>query len=266
MLAQAQTQEVLRPWRQQTERLAVIAVLSVLGLLLVTGSLTWRVRRVLAQEERHLEASRLAASVFSHSSDLIAITDSLGRVLTVNPTFERTLGFSAQEVVGRKLGEWQDGRAAPAGLTPLWTALASEDTWEGKVQERCKDGSELIGWLAASAIRDARQHVVNYVFVLRDLSRLHADQATIRKLSQVVKQSPLGILITSTAPAIEYGNPEFFRICGFSPEELLGVNPRIMQSGQTPVTTYRAMWAALKQGNAWEGRIYQSPQGRQPLH
>ena len=255
VLAQAQTQEVLRPWRQQTERLAVIAVLSVLGLLLVTGSLTWRVRRVLAQEERHLEASRLAASVFSHSSDLIAITDSLGRVLTVNPTFERTLGFSAQEVVGRKLGEWQDGRAAPAGLTPLWTALASEDTWEGKVQERCKDGSELIGWLAASAIRDARQQVVNYVFVLRDLSRLHADEATIRKLSQVVEQSPLGILITSTAPAIEYGNPEFFRICGFSPEELLGVNPRIMQSGQTPVTTYRAMWAALKQGNAWEGEF-----------
>ena len=247
VLAQAQTQEVLGPWRQQTERLAVIAVLSVLGLLLVTGSLTWRVRRVLAQEERHLEASRLAASVFSHSSDLIAITDSWGRVLTVNPTFERTLGFSAQEVVGRKLGEWQDDRAAPAGLTPLWTALASEDTWEGKVQERCKDGSELIGWLAASAIRDARQQVVNYVFVLRDLS--------LRKLSQVVKQSPLSILITSTAPAIEYGNPAFFRICGFSPEELLGVNPRIMQSGQTPVATYRAMWAALKQGNAWEGEF-----------
>ena len=157
--------------------------------------------------------------------------------------------------MGRKLGEWQDGRAAPAGLTPLWTALASEDTWEGKVQERCKDGSELIGWLAASAIRDARQQVVNYVFVLRDLSRLHADEATIRKLSQVVEQSPLGILITSTAPAIEYGNPEFFRICGFSPEELLGANPRIMQSGQTPVTTYRAMWAALKQGNAWEGEF-----------
>lgn len=243
---------MLRPWRQQTGRLAVIAVLSVLGLLLVTGSLTWRVRRVLAQEERHLEASRLAASVFSHSSDLIAITDN-GPSADGQST-PRHLGFSAQEVVGRKLGEWRDGRAAPAGLPSRCGRPWPVKTREGKVQERCKDGSELIGWLAASAIRDARQQVVNYVFVLRDLSRLHADQATIRKLSQVVEQSPLSILITSTAPAIEYGNPEFSHL-RFSPEELLGVNPRIMQSGQTPVTTYRAMWAALKQGNVWEGEF-----------
>ena len=256
VLSQASRQEVLRPWQRQTRSLALIAALTVAALLLVTGTLTWRVQRTLMREERHLEESRLAASVFSHTSDLIAITDSQGRVLTVNPAFEQGLGFSAQEVQGRKLGEWVDGLPAPANFAELWAAMGSCGTWQGEVQERRKDGSTLTGWLAISAVRDHQGQVANYVGVLRDLSRLQADAATIRKLSLAVEQSPTSIVITSTEPAIEYANPEFFRSTGYSAQELLGANPSILQSGQTPAATYSAMWSALHAGQVWHGEFF----------
>ncbi|WP_084153932.1 sensor domain-containing diguanylate cyclase [Simplicispira psychrophila] len=255
VLSQASRQEVLRPWQQQTHSLALIAALTVAVLLLVTGALTWRVQRTLAREERYLEESRLAANMFSRSSDLIAITDGHKRVLTVNPAFEQGLGFSAQEVLGRRLGEWVDGRPAPANFAELWTAMDSHGTWQGEVQEQRKDGSTLTGWLAVNAIRDSQRQVVNYVGVLRDLSRLHEDEATIRKLSLAVEQSPVSIVITSTEPVIEYANPQFFRSTGYTPQEVLGRNPRVLQSGQTPKATYTAMWATLCAGQMWLGEF-----------
>ena len=255
VLSQTPRQEVLRPWERQTRSLVLIAVACVTVLLLATGALTRRVQRMLTREERHLEESRLAASVFSHTSDLIAITDCQGRVLTVNPAFEQGLGFSAQEVQGRKLGEWVDGLPAPTNFAELWAGMGSHGTWQGEVQERRKDGTPLTGWLAISAVRDHQGQVVNYVGVLRDLSRLQADAATIRKLSLAVEQSPTSIVITSTEPAIEYANPEFFRSTGYSAQELLGANPSILQSGQTPVATYSAMWSALHAGQVWQGEF-----------
>lgn len=255
VLAQADRQEVLRPWQQQTRSLALIAALTVAVLLLVTGALTWRMQRTLAREERYLEESRLAASVFSHSSDLMAITDSHRRVVAVNPAFEQSLGFTAQEVLGRRLGEWAEGRCVPANFAQLWAAMASHDTWQGEVQERRKDGTALTGWLAVSAVRDHHGQVVHYVGVMRDLSRRHEDEATIRKLSLAVEQSPVSIVITSTEPVIEYANPQFFRTTGYTPEEVLGSNPRVLQSGQTAQSTYMAMWAALSAGQMWQGEF-----------
>lgn len=255
VLSQATREDVLRPWQQQTDRLALIAALTVIVLLLVTGALTWRVQRTLAREDRYLEESRLAASVFLHSSDLIAITDGQRRVMAVNPAFEQALGFSAQEVLGRRLGEWAKGRCAPANFAELWAAMASHGTWQGEVQERRKDGTALTGWLAVSAVRDHHGQVVNYVGVLRDLSRRHEDEATIRKLSLAVEQSPVSIVITSTEPVIEYANPQFFRSTGYSPQEVLGSNPRVLQSGQTAQSTYMAMWAALSTGQMWQGEF-----------
>lgn len=256
VLSQASSHAVLAPWRAQTRSLVLIAVACVTVLLLATGALTRRVQRMLTHEERYLEASRLAASVFAHSSDLIAVTDGQGRVITVNPALEQGLGFSAQELLGRRLGEWIPGQPMPPALVEMWAALGSQGRWQGEVQERRKDGTLLSGWLAVDAIRDHYGQVVNYVGVLRDLSRLQDDAATIRRLSLAVEQSPTSIVITSLEPTIEYGNPEFFRSTGYSAQELLGANPSILQSGQTPAATYSAMWSALHAGQVWHGEFF----------
>ena len=255
VLSQASSRDVLLPWQGQVRNLALGALTLVAVLLLVTGALTRRVQRTLAREEHYMEQISLAASVFLHTSDLIAITDAQGQVVAVNPAFERGMGFEAQEVLGRRVGEWAPGRAAPTAFAELWATLGSRSTWQGEVQERRKDGSVLTGLLAVNAVRDHEGRVVNYVGVLRDLSRLHADAATIRKLSLAVEQSPTSIVITSTAPAIEYANPQFYRSTGYTPQEVLGVNPNVLRSGQTPAATYEAMWAALRAGQVWRGEF-----------
>ena len=80
-------------------------------------------------------------------------------------------------------------------------------------------------------------------------------ESQVRKLSQAVEQSPESIVITNLQGQIEYVNDSFVRISGYRREELIGQNPKILQSGKTPAETYHAMWSALRQGDVWSGEF-----------
>ncbi|MBU6399707.1 MAG: response regulator, partial [Verrucomicrobia bacterium] len=77
----------------------------------------------------------------------------------------------------------------------------------------------------------------------------------LRQLSVAVEQSPMSIVITDPQGAIEYVNPNFVELTGYTPAEVLGRNSRLLQSGQTPPETYRQMWAALSAGHVWRGEF-----------
>ena len=77
----------------------------------------------------------------------------------------------------------------------------------------------------------------------------------LRKLSQAVEQSPSMMFITDTDGIIEYANQKFFEVSGYSPQEVLGKNPNILQSKQTPTTLYKELWDTIKSGKVWRGEL-----------
>ena len=91
-----------------------------------------------------------------------------------------------------------------------------------------------------------------------DITERKLAEASLRKLALAVEQSPESIVITDAEARIEYVNDAFLKTTGHSRDELLGKNPRVLQSGRTPPETYAAMWDALAQGNPWKGEFYNS--------
>lgn len=77
----------------------------------------------------------------------------------------------------------------------------------------------------------------------------------LRKLAQAVEQSPESIVITNLVPEIEYINQALLEQTGYSPEELIGRNPSILQSGKTSTKSYQAMWSELNRGHSWQGEF-----------
>ncbi len=77
----------------------------------------------------------------------------------------------------------------------------------------------------------------------------------LRKLSLAVLQSPVSIVITDLEGRIEYVNPAFSQISGYSAEEARGQNPRLLKSNRTPRETYQELWATLAAGKVWRGEF-----------
>jgi len=86
-------------------------------------------------------------------------------------------------------------------------------------------------------------------------NEVQARDQSLGKLSLAVEQSPESIVITDLEGRIEYVNESFVRKTGYSREEALGANSRILKSNKTPPESYQTMWASLTQGQVWQGEF-----------
>jgi PAS domain S-box-containing protein len=85
---------------------------------------------------------------------------------------------------------------------------------------------------------------------------LDKSEAELRKLYRAVEQSPNSIVITDTNGAIEYVNPHFTRVTGYSFDEVIGQNPRILKSGLYETDDYRLLWETISAGHEWHGEFH----------
>ncbi|MDP3538711.1 MAG: response regulator [Azonexus sp.] len=87
----------------------------------------------------------------------------------------------------------------------------------------------------------------------RDL--LAAQIETLLKLTTAVEQSPASVVITDLDAGIQYVNPRFSEVTGYCPDEVIGQNPRILQSGTTEKEVYEKFWKTLTEGRTWKGEL-----------
>jgi PAS domain S-box-containing protein len=91
--------------------------------------------------------------------------------------------------------------------------------------------------------------------IIHDVSEKKKQEHHIRLLSSSVEQSPVAITITDREGIIEYGNLAFTKITGYSFNEVIGKNPRLLKSGKTPNTVYKELWDTINAGKTWHGEI-----------
>jgi methyl-accepting chemotaxis protein len=85
--------------------------------------------------------------------------------------------------------------------------------------------------------------------------RVEERTADLEKLSAAVEQSPASVVITDLRGTIEYVNAKFCEVTGYSIDEAIGQNPRILNSGHTPPKVYRELWQTIKAGYEWRGEF-----------
>lgn len=88
-----------------------------------------------------------------------------------------------------------------------------------------------------------------------DITVRKRTEDALRKLSRAVEQSASTIVITDLQGTIEFVNPAFTKITGYSYQEAIGQNPRVLKSGEMSPELYQELWSTITQGKIWEGEM-----------
>lgn len=84
---------------------------------------------------------------------------------------------------------------------------------------------------------------------------VEARTVELTKLSQALEQSPIVVVITDKEGSIEYVNPKFVEVTGYSSQEAIGQNPRILKSEKTSSSVYEELWQTITAGRTWKGEL-----------
>ncbi len=209
------------------------------------------------------ESEEQYRSIVSALSEGVIIFRPDATVQACNPAAERILGLTQEQMRAdrRSLADWrpirEDGTLFPPNELPLAHTLATGEPRHGVVVgETHSDGG--IAWLLVSAepMRDeSAGGLVGVVVSFTDITARFSTEQELRKLSEAVAQSPNSVIVTNLDREIEYVNEAFTRVSGYAASEALGRNPRFLQSGSTPASTYRSMWETLRRGETWSGEF-----------
>ncbi len=114
-----------------------------------------------------------------------------------------------------------------------------------------KDGTPFDTEVSLNVLEEDGKNFI--LAIVRDITTIKKARDQVAKLFQAVEQSPVSIVITDTMGNIEYVNPMFCKITGYSFEELIGKNPRVLKSGETTPEEYRTLWKTITSGKEWRG-------------
>ena len=224
----------------------------------LSQSLADMVRTLQSQKEDLSEKNRnlvLAAQVFSANTEGIIITDENEHIVSINDAYSKITGYQPEDVISKTPRIVSSGIQSKAFYESMWESILKEGRWQGEVLNRRKNGDVYPEWLMISRILNEADGKNYYIGIISDITERKATEDELRKLALAVEQTPASVVITNIDAMIEYVNEAFVKATGYSREEAIGQNPRILQSGSTAQAIYKDLWATLTEGNLWKGEF-----------
>ena len=123
-----------------------------------------------------------------------------------------------------------------------------------EVPLRRKDGTNIWVSVIGQAINPPNLED-EVLWVIEDISARRQTEEQLRLRWRALEASPASIVITNSAGSMQYVNPKFVQVTGYSLAESVGQNPRILKSGQTPPEVHRQLWETIKSGHEWRGEF-----------
>ncbi len=195
------------------------------------------------------ETLALSDALVESLPGVVAIIDASAKIRRWNPNF---LGYTAGEMLGAGIME----TVAPESLNDVQRTMMSafeKGTSEGEAWLVTKSGAKVYCYL--KGVRFIFQNTPCVLGMAIDIGKLRRAEEQIRLQSAALECVGNGVVITDTRGTIQWVNPEFTRLTGYSLEEAIGQNPRILKSGYQDHTVYKSLWETILSGKAWVGKL-----------
>jgi len=226
------------------------------GVLYADGFLCDITRRKQAEAQLHSQTAFLEAQANS-TIDGILVVDPCGQRLMQNQRLGELLHIPAQ-----LMSDKDDGKM----LSYVVTIIKDPEAFLAKVNhlykhpdETSRDEIELKNGMTldrySAPVIDKDGVYYGRVWTFRDITERKRNADALRQLSLAVEQSPVSVVITDPQGKISYVNRKFTECTGYSQEEVVGKNSRVLKAGQSSPDLYRNLWSTITQGKEWRGEL-----------
>jgi PAS domain S-box-containing protein len=186
--------------------------------------------------------------------EMIVVLDREYRYVIANRAFLNYRGKTSGQIVGQSVSDFLD--------EDLFAGVAKkimDECFQGKViKYELKYKHPEIGErdiFASYFPIEGRAGIDRIACVLQDITENKRAEAERMRLLTAIEQAAEGVVVTDTKGEIQYVNPAFSAMTGYSREEAIGQNTRILKSGQQDAAFYTSMWATLRAGQLWRGEM-----------
>lgn len=212
-------------------------------------------RRLFEQTRAALEEARIFRQFVEAAGQGIGFTTLDGKIQYMNPAFAEILDEpDPGQTVGKSILTYYSEEMQQFINNETLPTVMRDGRWTGETTLLSVAGRETHVIDSYFLLKDAQDNPIYLADITTDITDRKQAEQQLRRLSQAIEQSPNMVIIIDLKGNIEYINPRFTEITGFTPEEIVGQNPRILGS-ETPEEVYRQLWQTITLGNEWRGEL-----------
>jgi len=207
-------------------------------------------------EESLRESQSRYHNLFANSPDGILVTMDGVIYLANDAASELIGGATPDQLIGQRLVELFDPSSVELLKERLDRCQAGYENyppWEAQLKGMGHGASSIPVEVSLNSFRLRSKRGVHVI--LRDIRSRVAAEGERRRLQVAVENLEDGVIITDPSGTIQYVNPAYERVTGYSREELIGQNCKMLKSGQHDPAFYQTLWATITSGRTWRGRF-----------
>ncbi|RKY72757.1 MAG: hypothetical protein DRQ14_05480, partial [Candidatus Latescibacterota bacterium] len=160
----------------------------------------------LEQERQLRQELQVLANVVQHTGDYVIITDRDARIIYVNPAFERGVGYSKDEVIGKTPAVLKSGKTPREVYEDMWNTILEGRTWRGELYNRKKDGDLYVASITISPVLGEGGEIEGFVGIQRDITYQKELEEELRRylesLERIVEERTREVKILAQFPEV----------------------------------------------------------------
>jgi len=201
-----------------------------------------------SEEKIHASEKELR-NIFHNMQDTYYRTDTEGVITRLSESVKILLGYEVDELLGTKISNLH---VEPERREQLIEEIKKTGTVRGfEMPMKHKDGTVVWGSTNSNYYRDAKGNIAGIEGMVRNISEHREAELQMQKMSSALEQSADMVVITDNQGVVEYVNPAFESITGYSFEEVVGNPPNILKSGKQSDEFYSNLWRTILSGEVF---------------
>ena len=211
--------------------------------------------RKLAEEELRKSEERFRSYV-ENASDIVFAFNPDGTFSYISPNWIHFVGEPAENAIGQSFETYAHPDDLPRCyqyFQEIVTSLDKITNFEFRIRHR--NGS--YRWLVSSGarIKDKNGNIVSIVGIARDVTEAKKAEAERERLIAAIEQADETVVMMDQDGIIEYVNPAFEKVTGYSLKEAIGKRPTMLDGGEHSKEFYEEVWNTISSGHVWKGRF-----------